>query len=136
MARATNHRSRPHARIFHHWLGLPTWRCLSPDARSLLVEMLAEYRPGTNGNLVWPCRRVADALGVSKATASRALTSLERNGWIKVTKVTKFGGSPKPANYSLTTYLNDFTGEPATCDFENLPGEAMEKRRSRREKNH
>ena len=80
-------RDRPHARIYSAWMELAAWRGASLAARVLLVEMLTRYRPDNNGNLEWSIRRVADALGVSKSTASAALKELETIGWIDVMRV-------------------------------------------------
>jgi hypothetical protein len=76
MAKASNFRDRPHARIYAHWRAYPAWRALSLAARALLVEILLEYRPGSNGRLQWSCRKAAKAIGVSKDRAARALGSL------------------------------------------------------------
>jgi hypothetical protein len=49
MTRAARDRTPAHARVFAYWVELPTWRALSPVARTLLVEVLARFRPGNNG---------------------------------------------------------------------------------------
>jgi hypothetical protein len=123
MTRATRDRAPAHARIFASWVELPTWCALTPVARALLTEILARFRPGANGKLAWPVRKVAGILGVSKATAARALIELERNGWLSVTRVAGFGGRATPASYLLAMFPNDVTGEPASHAFEYLPGE-------------
>ena len=92
MAAATKYRERPHARIYFAWVELPAWREASIAARCLLVEMLARYRPGDNGRLEWPVRRVAEVLGVSKTTAGKILIELETTGWIAVMRVGSFSG--------------------------------------------
>ncbi len=132
MAHAWRDRAPAHARIFSGWLELPTWRALSTNARALLVEIIGRYRPGENGRLAWPVRRAAEVLGVSKATAGRALIELERNGWIKVVSVAAFGGRAKPATYMLTMFRDDATGEPASNAFEYLPGESAHVKRSKK----
>jgi Helix-turn-helix domain len=118
MAKATKFKDRPHARIYSHWRRWPAWALLSLAARALLVEILLEYRPGNNGRLSWPCRRAASAIGVSKDTASRALKELELKGWLTVERVALFGRRRTPAEYALTMYVNDLTGEPASKAFE------------------
>lgn len=123
MTIATRDRAPAHARVYSSWVNLSTWRALSPNARCLLVEMLARFRPGDNGKLEWPVRAVADVLGVSKATGARVLIELERNGWIKVVKVSAFGGRASPARYALTMFADDVSGEPASRAFEYLRGE-------------
>ncbi|MHB2167454.1 helix-turn-helix domain-containing protein [Alsobacter sp. R-9] len=116
MPRSANTRDRPHARIYFDWLELPAYRALSLAAQALLTHMLANYRPNENGRLSWSVRRVADAIQVSKATASRALNELEANGWIAVTAVGRFGCKARGSRYRLTMY-EDFDQSPPTRDY-------------------
>lgn len=132
MTQATGARAPAHVRIHCAWLELPTWRALSSAARSLLVEILAEYRPAKNGFLAWPVRRAAQRLSVSKDTAARALIELERNGWLKVSTAAAFGGRAKGATYAVTMFPDDRTGEPASFAFEHLPGEPARRERKRK----
>jgi hypothetical protein len=118
MATATKYRDRSHARIYSAWLELPAWRAASIAARCLLVEMLARYRPGENGRLEWPVRRVAEVLGVSKTTGGKILIELETIGWIAVMRVGSFSGKSRASLYALAMYTNDVTGEPPTRAFE------------------
>ena len=120
MAKATNLRDRAHARIYAHWRQYPAWRALSLASRALLVEIMLEYRPGQNGCLEWSCRKAARAIGVSKDRAARALTQLELLGWLKVERVSKFGGRNGPARYALTMFANDITGDPPSFAFEHI----------------
>lgn len=130
MTRATRDRAPSHARVYSRWLELPTWQALSPEARALLVEILARYRPGENGRLAWPVRRAGEVLGVSKSTAARALTELERNGWLAVARNAAFGGRARPALYALAMFVDDTSGQPPSNAFEAVPGERL--RASRR----
>jgi len=120
MAKATNLRDRPHARIYAHWRAYPAWRALSLAARALLVEIMLEYRPGLNGRLEWSCRKGARAIGVSKDRAARALTELELLGWLKVERLAGFGRRNAPACYALTMFANDETAEPPSFAFEHI----------------
>ena len=120
MAKATNLRDRPHARIYSHWGAYPAWRALSLASRALLVAILMEYRPGRNGHLEWSCRRAASAIGVSKDRAARALTQLELLGWLKVERLAGFGRRNVPACYALTMFPNDATGELPSFAFEHI----------------
>jgi hypothetical protein len=119
MAKATNLRDRPHARIYAHWRAYPAWRALSLASRALLVEILMEYRPGSNGRLEWSCRKAAQTIRVSKDRGARALTQLELLGWLTVERVGGFR-SNAPARYALTMYPNDVTGDPASFAFEHI----------------
>src|SRR5574337_912201 len=120
MAKATNLRDRPHARIYAHWRQYRAWRALSLASRALLVEILMEYRPGLNGRLEWSCRKAAQAIGVSKDRAARALTQLELLGWLTVERSAAFGRRNAPARYALTMFPNDVTGGPASYAFEHI----------------
>ncbi len=73
MTTATRDRAPPHARIYSRWLDLPTWQALSPDARALLVEIMARYRPPNNGMLSWPVRLAADVLGVERFSSWKGM---------------------------------------------------------------
>jgi hypothetical protein len=132
MARATKYRDLAHARIYARWLELPTWRVLSAPARCLLVEVMGRFRPGDNGEIKLPVRLVAQWLNVSKATAARLLNELEANGWLAAVTVGQFGGKAKAGTYTLAMFANDVTGEPATREYEYLPGHSSHRpRRSR-----
>ncbi len=61
-----------HVRLYHWILASPAWKSLNAVERSLYVEIASRYAgPGTNGKIVLSVRQAADALHVSKATASR-----------------------------------------------------------------
>ena len=45
MAKATNFRDGPHARIYAHWRQYPAWRALSLASRALLVEIIWNTAP-------------------------------------------------------------------------------------------
>jgi len=118
MALATKYRDRSHARIYSAWVELPAWCEASVAARCLIVEMLARYRPGENGRLEWPVRRVAKVLRVSKTTAGKVLIELETIGWIVVMRAGSFSGKSRASLYALAMYDNEVTGEPPTRAFE------------------
>lgn len=118
MPKASQYKDRSHARIYSAWLELPAWRAASIAARCLIVEMMGRYRPGENGKLAWPIRRVASVLGVSKSTASLVLTELETLGWIEVTRVGSFSRKSAASCYALAMFANDITGDPVTKAFE------------------
>ncbi len=70
-----------HVRLYHWILASPAWKSLNAVERSLYVEIASRYAgPGTNGKIVLSVRQAADALHVSKATASRAFDGLQRRG--------------------------------------------------------
>ncbi len=117
MTTATKLRDLAHARIYCHWFLLPAWHNLSAHARALLVEMLAGYRPGTNGYLEWQQSRVAKTLHCGNAKADAVMVELEKGGWIEVTRVGEFAGARQSTLYRLTTQPCDRTGDPASLAF-------------------
>lgn len=128
MTKATKFRDRPHARVYADWRDLPAWRTLTLVARAVLVEVMLDYRPGMNGRLEWSCRKAAAAVGVSKATAARALTELELKGWLRVERVAGFARRTSPSLYSLTMFKDDLNHDPPSRAFEIwTPNTAMPK---------
>ena len=120
MAKASKFGDRSHARFYGYWKRLPAWQALSNNARVLLLEIVWEIRPdpGNNGELEWPCRKAAKAIGVSPATAARALNDLECKGWLTVEKCANFGRRTTPARYAFTGAANAVTCLPASNAFE------------------
>lgn len=117
MTRATKERDKAHARIYTHWLELPAWRALSPSAVSLLVGVLARYRPGSNPMQISD-RQAAAWANCSRPTAAAALVQLEKCGWLEVVRFGRMDGerATRPSVYRITRYpTND--GLPATEDF-------------------
>ena len=118
MARAQNQRDRSHARIYSEWLGLPSWRALSPQAVKLLVEILGRFRPGDNGRLPLSARLAGEYLNASKATGARALRELDDNGWIRPMRLASFADRKGTAtDYRLTMFSDDVTGEIPTREY-------------------
>lgn len=74
-----------HVRLYQHELLCPAYRSLDPDARALLIELRALYRP-FSGNLIFcSVREAAERMGVgSTRRASNALAELISRGWISV----------------------------------------------------
>lgn len=70
------------ARIYREWLALPAWRTLNTNARALLAERLASYRPH-EPNRFEPGGRPA---------AAQALNDIEVRGWLEVVRVGKMRG--------------------------------------------
>jgi hypothetical protein len=131
MPTASSQSRGSHARIYSSWLKLPAWTSMSLKSRCLLVEMLGAYRPGDNGNLCWPVRKAASILRIGKSAAGRALSELEANGWISVTRVAAFGGAPRAALYRLTMFRDDVTGDLPSNDFLRSYGYSVDKGRRR-----
>lgn len=118
MKSPANSRERPHARLYAHWRDYPAWKYLSPAARSLLIEILMDYRPGKNGYLRWSLRRAAEAANIGKASAATALEELEACGWITCERIGGLGRGKGGSEYALTMFHNDRTGHLPTHAFE------------------
>jgi hypothetical protein len=117
MTTATKLADAAHARVYHSWMNLPAWRNISPHARALLIEILASYRPGQNGFLVWPQSRVAKVLQCGNVKAADTLVELEKAGWLEVTRAGAFSGARSATHYRLTYYPCAATGDPASKAF-------------------
>jgi hypothetical protein len=117
MAKAQKHSDAAHARIYQRWIGLPAWRHLSGNAAKLIVAMLTDYRPGTNGKLAWSDKRAGDAIGMSETSGRRALEELEVKGWIAIQRMGKMRRDA-PTAYALSMHPNDETAEQPTMAFE------------------
>lgn len=96
------------------WMQLPAWLELSPYARSVLLELMARYRPDNNA-LAVPERIAAMVANCSRDRAAKALVELEERGWIEVLRVGKSVG-PKDrrcTEYALTMYARNGEVVPA-----------------------
>ena len=115
-----------HVRLYHWLLRSPAWRSLTPNARAIYLELAARYAgPGsTNGRISYSVREAAYALGISKATASRALLQLRDRGFIKQMEKGAFNRKIRHATtWRLTEFGCDVTGELASKDFMRWTGE-------------
>lgn len=118
MALATKQRDRPHARLYAEWLHLPAWDALSPEAISLLVTLMARFRP-FDGNCIALSDRQAAALAhCSRPTAVKAIASLVELGWLEIEAIGSCRGvrDKRVSRYSLTCQPR-YAGEPAKMTF-------------------
>lgn len=89
-ATGRNHTSR-FARLDHRLLSNNAYRALTPNARSLLVELVMIYNGENNGSLYLSVRDAAHRMGVADLTAaSRAFDELIKLGFIEVTQESRF----------------------------------------------
>lgn len=118
-------RSRKRDRKLHSFVALEmyviesaAYRDLSPVARAALVEVLALYRGDNNGSLVVPVEWLAERLGKSKATASRALSDLDDHGLVKPTSRSSFSDHRRrAAEYRVTFRRDDRSGHLPSKEF-------------------
>lgn len=79
------------ARLDHRILNSNAYRALSPNARSLLVELTMLYNGDNNGSLYLGVRDAAHRMGVADLTAaSRAFDGLVTLGFIELTQEAYF----------------------------------------------
>lgn len=108
----------PFVALERYLLDSAAWRFLTPVARAAYVEIAMLYRGDNNGRLVMSCRMLADGLGVSKDTASRALKRLIEVGLIEPVKKGAFSLKARhAAEYRLTAFRCDVTGAPPSKAF-------------------
>jgi hypothetical protein len=79
------------ARLDHRILTSNAYRALTPNARSLLVELVMIYNGENNGSLYLSVRDAAHRMGVADLkAASRAFDDLMALGFIEVTQESRF----------------------------------------------
>jgi len=79
------------ARLDHRILHSPAYRALSPNDRSLLVELISIYNGDNNGSLYLSVRDAANRMGVADlSAASRSFDVLQSLGFIQLTQDAHF----------------------------------------------
>ena len=104
----------------HYLLNSHAWRSLSLPARCAFIEISRLYSPGNNGKLAVSGRMLADALSVSRQTATRALDDLENRGFIEVVKPGGFNikaGAGRATEWRLTLHKCDVTNAKPSRAF-------------------
>lgn len=94
------------------------WRATTTVERAAYIEMKWRFDGLNNGRITLGCRELADALHISKDTASRTLLGLEEKGFIVKKKRSAFNVKSRTATeWLLTEYKSDVTGELALKTF-------------------
>lgn len=107
-----------HVRLHHYLLHGPAWQSLDAVARAIYVEIAARYMGTNNGRIPYSVREGADALQISKDTASRAIRALQQRGFIVCVKQAGFNVKTRhAAEWRLTEYPCDVTRALASKDF-------------------
>jgi hypothetical protein len=112
--------------LFHWMLNSTAWRDLNAVERSIYLELTYRYNGSNNGRIGYSARQGGDALKISKATAARALRSLQAHGFIVVEKRGAFHCKDRHASeYRLTIYdsdiATDYASKAATKEFMRWP---------------
>jgi len=103
------------------------WRDLRPPARALYLELRERYNGHNNGVIGLGVRQAAEALNVSKDTASRSFIELEEHGFIEPTTKGYLVGS-RATEWLLTELRDDRTNHRPTADFLSWQPENLERR--------
>lgn len=95
----------------------PAWRDLSGVAAKAFIDIVLRYDGCNNGKIVVPTRDLAKRIGISHATAARAILELENAGFVRLMKASSYSMKRTAAEYRLTHRRNDVTGEAPTNEF-------------------
>lgn len=109
-----------HVRLYHYMLRSQAWTSLDAVARCAYILLATRYAGAgaNNGRLPMSVREVAENVGVSKATASRALLQLEDRGFIVATQRGGFKCKIRHSTeWRLTEFPDDVSDDWATKDF-------------------
>jgi DNA-binding transcriptional regulator YhcF (GntR family) len=113
----------PYVGLPKFMLSSPAWRSLSHAARAAFIEAAAFYRGNNNGYLALAVRTIAERIGSSKDTASRALTELDDKGFIELTRMGTFTRKDRRASeYRLTMHACDRSHQKASHAYMHFIG--------------
>jgi hypothetical protein len=101
--------------LHHYMLRSPAWMTLSPPALKVLLHVWMRHNGTNNGTISYSVRE-AEEIGLSFATAARALRELVDRGFLVCTRASAF--TVKNRNARLWRLTAEPSGnEPATKDF-------------------
>lgn len=105
-----------HTRLYRWLTRSPAWRSLKPAERCVYLELAERFNGSNNGRISMSLRELEERVGVSKATASRALSVLVDRGFIVQTKEGSFRRKVRHASeWRLTEHPTE--SGPATKEF-------------------
>jgi hypothetical protein len=105
----------PYVRLPHWMLKSPAWMNLSGNAIKTLLHLWERHNGGNNGEIVYAVRD-AEAIGLSKSSADRALDELVTAGFLRVVTGSAFTMKNRRATaWALTA--EPIGGERPTKDF-------------------
>jgi hypothetical protein len=111
-------KSRPEARFIalpHYMLNSAAFMSLPGDAVKILIDIWKRHNGGNNGEISYGVRE-AEEIDITKSTASRMMTILEKRGFIAVVRHSHFGLKNRLARtWRLTA--EPYRGEQGTKDF-------------------
>lgn len=110
------------ARLPHRLMHSAAYRALTPNARSLLVELISMENGSNNGSLFLSVRDAADRMGVvDLMAATNAFDQLQELGFIEMTHDAHFkvkAGEHSRARCWRLTWLSGLDRKAPTWDFE------------------
>ena len=112
-------KSADHVRLYGFMLQSDAWKDLSTEGRSLYVLLKSLYKGSNNGHLILSVRQAAEALHISKTTASKAFEELQGHGFIEVSIRGSFEGRKdrRATEWRLSELTCDRTGELPSKSF-------------------
>ncbi|MFO1103041.1 MAG: hypothetical protein U1E20_09075 [Methylocystis sp.] len=93
------------------------WRRLSPLAKVAWLEIGFIYNGSNNGRIAVSARKLAERLDVGPSAAARALRELITWGFLDCMKASSFSQKKRAAEYRLTHFACDVTGQQASKRF-------------------
>lgn len=109
-ARKKKWRGEAHVRVYAYELTTPAWRTLDPDARALLIELRALYRP-SQGNVVFlSVREGMERVGIGQRRVQAAFAALIERRWIAIE--TPGGFTQKTRHATSYRLLNEASAAP------------------------
>lgn len=109
--------SLPFVQIYRWVMNSEAWKDLSPQSRSMYLELKLLYNGTNNGRIGFGAREAATCIGMSTSSANRFLNELESHGFIARETASSFGQKRLTIEWRLTESRNDVTGDLATKDF-------------------
>jgi hypothetical protein len=96
------------------------WKQVSPAAKATWLEFGWTYNGSNNGRLAMSSRQLAVKLNIGKSAAARAILELVTFGFLEITQAGCFSGTRRTAEYRLTQFNCDKTGELPSRAFQNI----------------
>lgn len=105
-------------RLYAHELGCEAWQTLSTDAKALLVELRALYKPSQFGMVFLSVREGCRRLGIGQRRFRRAMDALIERGWVRIYSPGSFTCKIRHATeYRLTNEADASPGAKPTKDY-------------------
>ena len=104
-----------HVRLYWYEMRTPAWQTLSPDARALLIELRALYRPSQHGVVLLSIRDAMSRLRIGQRRVEAAFDALIDCCWITIETKGSFHLKVRHASeYRLENEPNASPGAVAT----------------------